>query len=68
MDELSARELEILRLLATGLSHTQIMAQLHITKSTVKTYVYRMYNKMDAVNAAHAVARGYQLGILGCGE
>lgn len=63
-DELSARELEVLRLLAAGGSNKLIAAQLHLSENTVKTYISRIFNKLGVQNRAEAVALALQRGLM----
>lgn len=53
---LTRREQEVLGLIATGLTDTQIGEELVICESTVKTHVKRILLKLTARNRAHAVA------------
>ena len=61
---LTARESEILLLLATGLTNPQIAEQLIIVVGTVKTHTLRIYRKLDVANRAQAILRAQQLGLL----
>lgn len=61
---LSSRELEILNLLAEGLSKKEIADQLKITATTVAYHVRHIYEKLDVINAPAAVAKGFLSGIL----
>ncbi len=61
---LSAREYEVLTLLAQGATTYQIAAALVISENTVKTYVNRILKKLKAANRAEAVARAASLGLL----
>jgi DNA-binding NarL/FixJ family response regulator len=58
LQELSARELEILELVAEGLGNRQIASQLHVSEETVKTHLRRLMRKLRATSRAHAVAVG----------
>ena len=60
----SPRELEILRLMATGLSNVEIAQQLVVTHTTIKTHVNNLYRKLDARNRVEALARARQIGLL----
>jgi len=64
LDQLSERELEVLRLVAEGLNNTDIAAELVIAHSTVKTHVNRIYSKLGVSTRTQAVARARQLQIL----
>jgi LuxR family maltose regulon positive regulatory protein len=64
IDPLTARELEVLRLLAQGLSNKEIAARLVVAPSTVKQHLRNIYGKLDAHSRTQAVARGQELGLL----
>jgi LuxR family maltose regulon positive regulatory protein len=64
-DPLTPRELELLRLMATGASNQQIADRLIVSMPTVKTHVNRVFRKLDASSRLEAVARGRDLGLLG---
>jgi DNA-binding CsgD family transcriptional regulator len=61
---LSPRELETLTWAAKGKTYWETAQILGIGYSSVHTYVNSLKSKMNAVNVTHAVARGYELGIL----
>jgi DNA-binding NarL/FixJ family response regulator len=61
---LTPREAEVLALIATGLSNTQIAGRLVISEATVKTHVNHLLTKIDARDRAQAVAYAYQHGLL----
>jgi DNA-binding NarL/FixJ family response regulator len=61
---LSARELEVLRLVADGLPTKQIAARLSISERTVKFHVNSIFHKLGADNRAQAVALAAQRGLL----
>lgn len=63
--ELSAREREVLDLLVAGGSVPDLAACLHLSQSTVKTYVARVYDKLGARNRAEAVMAAVRLGLTG---
>jgi LuxR family maltose regulon positive regulatory protein len=63
-EPLSGRELEVLALLAEGLSNEQIAARLIIALGTAKAHVHNIAAKLGAQNRAHAVARAKELGLL----
>jgi DNA-binding CsgD family transcriptional regulator len=61
---LSAREMEVLALLADGLANKEIAARLHVSPNTVKTHVARVLEKLGARRRTEALARARELGIL----
>jgi LuxR family maltose regulon positive regulatory protein len=61
---LTARELEVLRLLADGSSNQQIAHQLVISLHTVKLHVKHIFNRLAVTNRTGAVARGRELGLI----
>jgi LuxR family maltose regulon positive regulatory protein len=64
VDPLTARELEVLALLATGAPNQGIADQLFVSLDTVKKHVTHVLAKLSAVNRTEAVARARQLGLL----
>lgn len=62
-DTLSAREHQVLDLLLAGHSVPSIAGRLHISPSTAKTYVARLYEKLGARNRAEAVMSALRLGL-----
>jgi LuxR family maltose regulon positive regulatory protein len=64
IDPLSERELEVLRLIADGLSNREIAERLFIALSTVKTHVNHIYRKLDVSKRIQAVARAGELDLL----
>jgi LuxR family maltose regulon positive regulatory protein len=64
VDELSTREMSVLRLLGSELSIAQIGDELYISRNTVKTHVRGIYRKLDADTRAAAVARARELRLL----
>jgi DNA-binding CsgD family transcriptional regulator len=61
---LSAREIDVLRLLAGGCTYSQAAARLGISPHTVMSHIKNAYRKLDAHTAACAVARAMQRGLL----
>ena len=61
---ITARELEILVLIARGLSNREIAAQLFVSENTVKTHCSRAFDKLGAARRTQAVQRGKELGLL----
>jgi LuxR family maltose regulon positive regulatory protein len=64
VEPLSAREREVLALLAQGLTNQEIAAQLIVATGTVKAHTSAIYRKLDAANRTEAAARARQLGLL----
>ena len=61
---ITARELEILNLVARGFSNREIATQLFVSESTVKTHCARAFDKLGAARRTQAVLRGKELGLL----
>ncbi|MFD3523000.1 response regulator [Streptomyces sp. NPDC058653] len=64
-EPLSAREREVLELVARGTSNREIAAELFISEATVKTHLTHIYAKLGVKDRAAAVAVGYDRKILG---
>jgi LuxR family maltose regulon positive regulatory protein len=63
-EELTAKEHEVLRLLATRLSRREIGQRLYVSLNTVKTHQRALYRKLGVENRTAAVTRGRELGRL----
>ena len=61
---LSPREAEVLSFLADGLSAPQIAAELHLSPSTIKTHLQRLYERLEVSDRAAAVAEGMRRGLI----
>jgi NarL family two-component system response regulator LiaR len=61
---ITARELEILTLIAGGFSNREIATQLFVSENTVKTHCARVFDKLGAARRTQAVQRGKELGLL----
>jgi DNA-binding NarL/FixJ family response regulator len=62
-DGLTTREAEVLTLLASGLSNTEIAKRLYLSNATVKTHINRIFAKTGARDRAQAVRYAYQHGL-----
>src|SRR5262249_12420219 len=63
-DSLNERELEILRLIAEGLTNQEIAGQLIVSVNTVKWYAKEIYSKLHVSSRTQAVTRATALGLL----
>jgi DNA-binding CsgD family transcriptional regulator len=62
--QLTARETEVLQLVADGLLNKQIAERMDISQETVKSFGECIRAKLDAKNRAHAAAIGLRLGLI----
>ena len=63
-NRLSSQETEVLRLIATGKTNRQITQELHISLSSVKTYVQRIIKKLGVSDRTQASVRAVEMGLL----
>ena len=61
---ITRRELEILELIASGLSNREIAAKLFVSENTVKTHSSRLFDKLSAKRRTQAVQLGKELGLI----
>ena len=64
METLSARELEVLQLMALGKTNLEIAGQLIVARGTIKAHAASIFRKLDAANRTEAVAHARELGLL----
>jgi DNA-binding NarL/FixJ family response regulator len=63
-EELTPREIEVLRLLADGLANKDIAAKLSISEHTIKFHIHSILGKFGAASRTEAVARGLRSGLI----
>jgi len=63
-EPLSGRELEVLRLIAAGLSNNDIAGELFLALGTVKKHINNIYGKLGAHRRTQAVSRARELGLV----
>jgi ATP/maltotriose-dependent transcriptional regulator MalT len=63
-EKLSAREIEVLQLVAEGSSNSEIAKRLHISQATVKSHLIHIFGKLGVSDRTAAVTSALQRGIL----
>jgi LuxR family maltose regulon positive regulatory protein len=63
-EPLTEREMEVLRMLASGKSNRRIAQELFVSVGTVKTHANHLYRKLDAHSRTQAVARARELDLI----
>jgi DNA-binding NarL/FixJ family response regulator len=61
---LTERELDVLRLLAAGLTNREIAEALYLSTNTVKSHLQSIYSKLEVHSRVHAVHRARELALL----
>ena len=64
IEPLSEREIEVLQLIAEGLSNREIASRIFVSLNTIKVHTRNIYGKLDVHNRTQAVARARTLGVL----
>lgn len=64
LSRLTAREVEVLRMVGRGLSNADIAGRLTVSEATVKTHLNRAMSKLDLSSRAQAVVVAYESGLI----
>jgi DNA-binding NarL/FixJ family response regulator len=67
-DDVTERESAVLKLVARGLSNTEIAGELYLSEATVKTYVSRLLTKLDRRDRVQLAVLAYESGLVKAGE
>lgn len=63
-ETLTDREMEVLRLIASGLSNKEMAERLVLSEGTIKTHIHHLMGKLDAQSRTHAIARARELKLI----
>ncbi len=63
-EPLTEREMDVLRLMASGLSNKELAERLVLSEGTIKTHIHNLMGKLDAQSRTQAIARARELSIL----
>jgi DNA-binding NarL/FixJ family response regulator len=64
LDDLSQREVDVIRLITQGYSNEEIAQELYVTGNTVKSFIRSAYRKLGVTRRSQAVIWGFQHGLL----
>jgi DNA-binding NarL/FixJ family response regulator len=68
LDDLTAREAEVLELIAQGLTNAQLAERLFVSEKTVKTHVGKVFAKLGVTDRVQAVIAAYESGVVRPGD